>query len=142
MVDLDRFGTLNAQYGEEAGDAVLRAAVSVFRSVFEEKEILSRYGGDEFAFLLPGTDGPRALERCIEMGKQIRELNILGSFSPLAGRSGADQSDLIVSIGASIGLAVCPFHADSVKGLLEKADQALYRAKDAGRDCAVLYQEE
>ena len=142
MVDLDRFGTLNSQYGEAAGDAVLQAAVSVFRSVFREKDILSRYGGDEFAFILPETGGREALERCRKLGEKLRELDILSTFTPLENQERSDHSGLITTLGASIGLAVCPAHAGSAKDLLEKADQALYRAKEAGRDCAVLYQEE
>ncbi|MDT8299452.1 MAG: GGDEF domain-containing protein, partial [Spirochaetaceae bacterium] len=128
ILDLDRFGTLNAEYGEAVGDSVIQAAVPVFIGVFDESDILSRYGGDEFAFILPGKTGEEALERCRKVCRGLRELEIpaleKGSFDHLS---------------ASIGIATCPIHGENTQELLDRADQALYAAKEAGRDRAVLY---
>ena len=128
ILDLDRFGTLNAEYGEAVGDSVIQAAVPVFIGVFDESDILSRYGGDEFAFILPGKTGEEALERCRRVCRGLRELEIAalekGSFDHLS---------------ASIGIATCPIHGENTQELLDRADQALYAAKEAGRDRAVLY---
>ncbi len=128
ILDLDHFGTLNAEYGEAAGDEVLLAVVPAFVSAFRKEDILARYGGDEFAFILPGQSGAAALECCRKAGKAIRTLDVM------SGRQGSFKN-----ITASIGISVCPEHGSSSVDLLDKADKALYAAKEAGRDRAVLY---
>lgn len=128
MLDLDRFGTLNAEYGEKTGDAAIKAAVPVFREAFADTDILCRYGGDEFAFILPDIGGSAALERSRRAGEEIRKLKLLD------GLEGSVQK-----LTASIGIAECPIHGETVIELLDRADRALYSAKEAGRDRAVLY---
>lgn len=128
ILDLDRFGALNAEYGEAAGDEVLLAIVPVFVAAFDNEDILARYGGDEFAFLLPGKDGKTALEACRKAGDAIRGLDVM------KGRQGSFSK-----ITASIGISECPVHGRSPEELLDRADKALYTAKEAGRDRAVLY---
>jgi len=128
MLDLDRFGTLNAEYGEAVGDEVIQAVVPAFVGAFAETDILARYGGDEFAFILPRTDGQDALERCRRAGAAIRQLPVFD------GKEGSFRN-----ITASIGIAVCPRDGETARELLDRADAALYRAKEAGRDRAVLF---
>jgi diguanylate cyclase (GGDEF)-like protein len=89
---------------------------------------LARYGGDEFTFIFPGTDGPDALDRCRNAGEAIRKIKVL------EGRQGS-----IRQVSSSIGVAACPIHADTPEELMDRADKALYAAKEAGRDQAVLY---
>jgi len=128
ILDLDRFGTLNTEYGESVGDEVILAVVPVFAGAFGKKDILSRYGGDEFAFILPGSTGAETLELCRRAGEGIRKLDIMH------GRQGS-----FTNITASIGISECPRHGTSTEELLDRADKALYSAKEAGRDRAVLY---
>ena len=128
MLDLDRFGTLNKEYGEDVGDRVILAAVEVFRDTFDSDDILIRYGGDEFSFILPGKSGITALDYCNRMGESLRQLDILNGL----GGSFKHPS-------ASVGIAVCPDHGVSVQEMVEKADSALYSAKEAGRDQAKLF---
>ncbi len=128
ILDLDRFGLLNSEYGESVGDEVILSVIPVFVAAFGKEDILARYGGDEFAFLLPGKDGNKALESCRKAGDAIRGLDIM------KGRQGSFSN-----VTASIGIAECPTHGRSPEELLDRADKALYAAKEAGRDRAVLY---
>ncbi|OQX29943.1 MAG: hypothetical protein B0D92_01040 [Spirochaeta sp. LUC14_002_19_P3] len=130
MVDLDHFGTLNREYGENVGDAVILAAVKIFREIFDETDILVRYGGDEFAFMLIGKDGKTALSRCRKLGEVLHKIDLL------RGKSGS-----LKYVSASIGIAVCPEHGTTVHHLLANADKALYASKEAGRDRATLFGE-
>ncbi len=126
MVDLDHFGSLNKEYGEQVGNAVILEAVSVFKTVFGTKDILIRYGGDEFTFVLPETTSSEALEKCETVCSGLRKLSILEPFGGTIRR-----------VTSSIGVAAYPEHARTVKELLEKADGALYKAKESGRDRAM-----
>jgi len=128
MVDLDYFGELNKQYGQEAGDRVITAVVPVFRSIFGEKDILARYGGDEFIFILLDRGPEEALELCTRLTKRLKKLRVL-----------EDLEGSIRRVSASIGVASFPAHAADLAALKECMDQALYRAKELGRDRVELY---
>jgi diguanylate cyclase (GGDEF)-like protein len=127
MVDLDNFGSLNKAYGEEVGDDVILAAVKVFRSVCDETDILVRYGGDEFTFILPGRHSRNAKHICDTICAELRALTVL---------EGMDGE--IKQVTSSIGIATFPEHGNTSKALMEKADSAVYTAKEQGRDQAVV----
>ncbi len=128
MVDLDYFGALNKEYGQEVGDRVIVEAVQVFRSIFGTEDILARYGGDEFTFILMDRGPEEALSLCTRLARDLRELPVL-----------ADLGGRIKRVSASIGITSFPDHADSLESLKEKTDRTLYRAKELGRDRAELY---
>ena len=127
MVDLDHFGTLNKEYGEQTGDKIIHSAVEVFRSVCNSKDILIRYGGDEFTFIMPGRSGVNSKYVCDTICTQLTKLDLLSQ------RNGSMKK-----ITSSIGIAVYPDHGKTEKTILDKADAALYRAKEEGRNRAVL----
>lgn len=128
MVDLDNFGKLNRMYGEATGDAVILSVIPVFRSVFRESDILSRYGGDEFTFILPDTGPDKAMELCGRAVDEIRKIDILEK-----------KEGSIKKVSASMGIASFPDHASTSAELREKTDLALYSAKERGRDNAAVY---
>jgi diguanylate cyclase (GGDEF)-like protein len=128
MVDLDHFGELNKEYGPEVGDRVIVAAAPVFRSLFGPQDILARYGGDEFTFILIDRGPEQALALCTRVNQALGKLTVL-----------ADLKGRMRRVSASIGIASFPAHADSLDVLKEKTDRALYRAKELGRDRAELY---
>jgi diguanylate cyclase (GGDEF)-like protein len=124
MFDLDRFGKLNAAYGAEFCDRLIVLAAEAFRRAFGEDDILVRYGGDEFCFLIQGT--PEEAERKCE-----------GVCAALRGLSFDGRPELAIS--CSIGLAHFPSAGAKADELKEKADKALYQAKEAGRDRCVAW---
>jgi diguanylate cyclase (GGDEF)-like protein len=131
MLDLDHFGTLNNEYGQAAGDTIILEAVRAFRKIFSRKEILARYGGDEFIFLLPGTTGEKAEELCRELLEKLRKIKV------------PDRSEgSIKMITASIGIASFPAHGNTAPLIRECSDKALYKAKEKGRDTVVLWTEQ
>jgi diguanylate cyclase (GGDEF)-like protein len=125
MLDLDHFKTVNDTYGHPAGDLVLKRLAKVLRQRLRKTDILGRYGGEEFAVLLLG----------VEEGGQARAImdEIREFFGGLTHR----HEDDAFHVTLSCGVAVFPEHADA-EALAEAADQALYRAKQAGRDRVVL----
>ncbi len=118
MVDVDHFGTLNKEYGAEFCDQILLDISEVFRSSFDNDDILIRYGGDEFCFIIRG-ELQRAEKQCNAVCKGVNSLKF------------EKYPDLRVS--CSIGLAKYD-NALSTTELSKKADEALYLAKENGRN--------
>ena len=126
MFDLDRFGNLNKTYGQAFCDNLIVLASGLFKKVFGEKDILVRYGGDEFTFVMPGRDASSAIERCRAVNEGIRSMRF------------TEHPELRLT--CSLGIAVYPAHAKTLDGLREAADKALYRAKEGGRDRTEVYE--
>jgi len=118
MVDVDRFGTLNKTYGSVFCDSILLSIAEVFKSSFGKHDTLIRYGGDEFCFIIGG-DFERALNACNNVCTSVYALTF------------AEHPDLKVS--CSIGLAPCSA-SESVQNILKRSDEALYCAKEQGRN--------
>ncbi len=118
MVDVDHFGTLNKEYGAEFCDQILLDISDVFRSCFDNDDILIRYGGDEFCFIIRG-EMHRAEEQCNAVCKGVNSLQF------------EKYPDLRVS--CSIGLAEYDNSLTTAE-LSKKADEALYVAKENGRN--------
>ena len=81
MVDLDHFAELNNEYGEQIGDKIILSAVEVFRSVCDPSDILVRYGGDEFTFIMPGKNGNSSKAICDTICTKLGSLDLAEQFS-------------------------------------------------------------
>ncbi len=122
MIDIDRFKQFNDMFGHIAGDRALSAVSNVLRTHFRSHDLLVRYGGDEFAVLLPGVDLPQALA----LGDRVRKA--------VCGTTG-DGSDSLIQIPLNISIGVAEMVKDgTLDSLVRDADAALYRAKHAGRN--------
>jgi diguanylate cyclase (GGDEF)-like protein/PAS domain S-box-containing protein len=120
MVDLDHFKKINDAHGHAGGDDVLRHFADVLRQTIRETDIPGRLGGEEFAVLLPETDAEQAAQLARRFGQAIRSATV---------RTESGN----ISFTASIGISrLVP--DDTPDSLLARADQALYRAKEGGRD--------
>jgi len=127
MLDLDSFKGINDQHGHMAGDQYLRQVSDAIRSELRAADVACRYGGDEFCLLLPETDG----EGSATIAERIRG----AVANTIVGMEGA-----ALRTTASIGVTIYPRHeAADIAALLRHADEALYRAKRAGRDCVVSW---
>lgn len=127
MADLDHFSSINNEYGHDVGDEVIKSVVPVLREHFRKSDLLARYGGDEFIFLLPDTPADQAFELCDAVCRDVGKLDVL-----------ADKRGSITRVTTSQGLAAYPAHGRTVKALQEAADMALYDAKERGRNRAVI----
>jgi two-component system, cell cycle response regulator len=131
MLDLDRFKSINDKYGHQVGDAVLIELAGRMRAEVREVDTVSRYGGEEFVIVLPETDAIGAARLATRLGTVIRST----PFCLDLGSNGhAVDPHVGLAVTASIGVAVFPEHGMTPSRLLRSADDALYAAKDAGRD--------
>jgi len=121
FVDLDRFKPVNDVYGHAIGDRLLVAAAARMRECLRESDTLARMGGDEFVVLLPHIETDHDAERVAE---RIR--------TALARPFLIDTHTLLIS--ASIGIGIFPDDGNDHESLIKSADDAMYRAKDSGRD--------
>jgi diguanylate cyclase (GGDEF)-like protein len=132
MLDLDHFKEVNDKYGHPFGDRVLRETAQLIRSSIRDPDICSRYGGEEFAIILPKTH----LQGALAVSERIFHALRAKTY---AAENGAPPVALRVT--ASIGVAFYPSKDVTSPELLVKfADEALYRAKREGRDTICLYQ--
>jgi diguanylate cyclase (GGDEF)-like protein len=124
MVDLDHFKSVNDTWGHEAGNQVLQTVAQLLKDQTRKLDICCRYGGEEFAVILPSTElmlARQVAERCLNA---LRETVI-----PL------DETALQVT--ASIGVAVADNSAQTAESLIENADECMYEAKKGGRNQVV-----
>ena len=127
IADIDHFKAVNDTHGHLAGDAVLAAVSAAMRDLLRDCDLCGRFGGEEFALLLPRTTAAQALE----ITERIRE-----GISQLAiPRDGAAA----IRVTISIGVAVPSQARRTLDDLLAAADHALYQAKSSGRDRVVMY---
>ncbi|MCS7187575.1 MAG: sensor domain-containing diguanylate cyclase [Armatimonadetes bacterium] len=128
MLDLDHFKQVNDTYGHQVGDIVLQQIAQRLRRVLRRTDFLARYGGEEFIVLAPQTPADRALILAERLRQVIAESPITVS------------SDLQIRITISVGVAVFPEHAQNGNELVRAADEALYKAKQTGRNKVCLFE--
>jgi len=123
LVDIDKFKNVNDTYGHKAGDIVLRTVAEKCASKVRKSDFFCRYGGEEFALILPETD----LSAAITVAETIRESIEHCSFQ---------YGEQNVGITISCGLAEVK-GKDNLDTVFKRADRALYKAKDSGRNCCI-----
>ena len=118
FIDIDHMKQINDKFGHPAGDTVIRQIAHTLKEVSRDNDTAARLGGEEFALLLAGTNGERAAAAAERLREVIRQRVVEG-----VGR-----------VTVSIGVAACPDSANSERGLYKAGDDALYVAKNGGRD--------
>jgi diguanylate cyclase (GGDEF)-like protein len=122
IFDLDKFKSVNDEYGHQRGDSVLIELATRVKGAIREVDILARYGGEEFVLILPETDLDGATLAAGKINELVRQRRF--------GAAGEQP----IRVTVSIGIAVYPEHGRSGATLIKSADAALYAAKEAGRD--------
>lgn len=122
IIDVDKFKLVNDTYGHPVGDEVLKQVACQLRDHIRHPDTVGRYGGEEFLILLPNSDAKAATEQAVRLGKEIREMVVT-----------IKENKLKVTV--SIGIAQFKAGVDTWDTLLNRADNAMYEAKNSGRDC-------
>jgi diguanylate cyclase (GGDEF)-like protein len=122
MFDIDHFKQVNDTHGHLAGDSVLKALAATVKNKIRREDLFARYGGEEFAIVLPEIDGHNAHQ----FAEKIRRIVEATDF-----RFESVKMDVTISLG----VAVLDQQTTDAAGLIKHADERLYEAKNAGRNC-------
>ncbi|WP_255411125.1 GGDEF domain-containing protein [Legionella sp. km772] len=123
--DIDHFKFINDTFGHLAGDKVLKKVASIFKSSVRDTDYIARYGGEEFVLIFEDTSSKEALSMIEKLRKSVKDCQFA-------------YRDNKVDVTVSFGLTTI-VKGDNIESLFIRADTALYKAKDAGRNrCAVL----
>jgi diguanylate cyclase (GGDEF)-like protein len=126
MMNIDHFKHFNDTFGYQAGDTLLRALGDFLKKNTRGQDVACRSGGEEFTLVLSGASSEAALQRAEILREQFKQLNAQHRGQPLG----------VVSL--SLGVAAFPEHGSTMQEILQAADQALYCAKEEGRDRVVV----
>jgi diguanylate cyclase len=127
ILDIDDFKAVNDTYGHPVGDRVLLAMANTFGQMVRSDDFLARYGGEEFVMVLPGASRRNAAKKAKQICKTIHKT-----------RFTLDQDDSQPPLALTVSIGVTAFKkGDMAATVLERADQALYQAKQAGKNCVI-----
>lgn len=128
LTDIDHFKSVNDTHGHPVGDEVLRDVARILERIARKYDLAARYGGEEFVLLLPGSDERAALALAERLRGEVEQHRVQLS----GGEFG---------VTLSLGIAQWRGSSDSQKELIDRADQALYACKRAGRNCVMSFEE-
>lgn len=129
LIDVDRFKGFNDQYGHQVGDDCIRAVAAAISTALQRPtDLAARYGGDEFAIILPSTDSAGALAVAHQVVENVAKLKLPHATNPEGG------GFVSASVGAATALCRVGGTIEMPQSLLAAADNALYKAKEAGRN--------
>lgn len=128
VIDLDHFKRVNDSHGHDAGDVILREAAQAIHKNTRASDLFVRWGGEEFVLYCESTNAQHALLIAEKIRAAVEAMSI-------------QHDEKIISVTLSIGIGVVESH-EQFESLFRRADQALYRAKQLGRNCVVLSEQE
>lgn len=126
MLDIDHFKRFNDTHGHEAGDRVLRGVAEILCASVRTEDIVCRYGGEEFLVILPGMGAETSFHRAEDIRTRVSTMRL--DF----------QGEGLKDITISIGISTYPQTGQRVEEIVRAADEALYHAKESGRNRVVI----
>ena len=126
MLDLDHFKNFNDTFGHEAGDNLLRALGKFLESIVRKEDVACRYGGEEFVLILPEASSEIVQQRAEEIRREFPKVPVV------------HRGQVLESVTVSLGVGMFPKHGATGQDVLRAADDAMYRAKAAGRNRVVV----
>jgi diguanylate cyclase (GGDEF)-like protein/PAS domain S-box-containing protein len=126
FVDLDHFKRFNDTFGHDAGDMVLQSLADLFRTFFRSTDICCRFGGEEFAIIMPESTAQDAAVRADALRAEVKRLKL------------RYKKEILGPLSLSAGVAAFPEHGSTSEELLKIADQCLYESKARGRDVVTV----
>jgi diguanylate cyclase (GGDEF)-like protein len=126
FLDLDHFKKFNDTFGHDAGDMVLQSLADLFLKFFRTTDICCRYGGEEFAIILPESSSKDAVIRADVLRAEVKSLRL------------KYKKESLGPLSVSVGVAAFPEHGSTSDALLKIADQCLYESKVRGRDVVTV----
>jgi diguanylate cyclase (GGDEF)-like protein len=130
MIDVDNFKNVNDEFGHRVGDVSLQKIASVLRNAMRDGDMIYRYGGEEFVVIFKGAAGQDALVAADRLRMAVETTPMTGA-----------QLETVSPVTISVGLALMPDHGTDINQLIEKADRAMYRAKENGRNRVEVWEE-
>lgn len=127
MADIDYFKNINDSYGHTTGDMLLTELAQIFMTITRDIDIVARYGGDEFIFLLPGISSDVAFQIAERIRKSVEQMQLHAN------------KQTSFHVGISMGISCFPKCAQDESSLIENADKALYVAKNNGRNQTAIF---
>ncbi len=127
MLDLDNFKHFNDTFGHQAGDLILKEVANLLATRVRAGDLACRYGGEEFSLVISEADIPGTLKCVSGICDAVKHLSI------------DYRGQTLGRITVSAGISNYPMHHDNMDDLINAADTALYKAKNSGRDCVVVY---
>ena len=125
ILDIDHFKKVNDTYGHTTGDEALRGVAARLREQIRHPDVIGRYGGEEFLIVLPSSEVKAAADQAARLCQKVREMQI-------------EANGNVLSVTISIGVAQFKIGEENWEGFLNRADEALYKAKGNGRDRWVI----
>lgn len=127
IMDIDNFKGVNDKYGHHFGDKVLSYVAAITKETIDKSDIVGRYGGEEFVVIFPNKNQYEAFETCEKFRKKIQKSSLLGNG---------------LEVTISIGVSQYPIHSNASDNLIKMADEALYVAKNTGKNRTIIWNNE
>lgn len=124
ILDIDLFKNINDTHGHPSGDAVLRQFAELCKNTMRRNDVFARMGGEEFAVLMPETDGDHTRQLCERLRSEVERMVFRD-----------ERDDPVIRITISIGVTVSANGGTTFSQLYSRADRAMYEAKNSGRNC-------
>jgi diguanylate cyclase (GGDEF)-like protein len=140
VLDVDNFKKFNDTFGHKVGDFVLQIAIEQCQKCIRDVDILARHGGEEFIILLPGTTPKEAILVAERLRECVESADLTPARKFLESATGSSSQLDAMRITVSVGLATLDESCANIDILVDHADRAMYNAKNAGRNCIMIWE--